>query len=362
MAESKSRIYLWDNVKALLIIFVVMGHFVTQYTHSSEFMRSIFVIIYYFHMPLFVFVSGLFAKTSFKDGELKTNKIIAYLVLYLALKLIIFLEGVAVGKNPTFRLFYESGIPWYMLAMAVFICITYVLRNVKPQVLILCAVLLALISGYDNGVGDIFAVSRIIVFYPLFLLGYYTDGIKLAEYSRKPILRIASAILIVAFIVLAFVERDALYSMRPLVTGRSPFTSLPVPEFGAVYRLGYYIVSAIISFAVICVLPSKSNKLSYLGNSTLPIYFLHRPLLYLFMDLGCGKWLMQTFGDTGIYMFLALSVSLTFILSIKQLAVPFNKLMKCRFDSLFKQKANADKAVFSEKDSSQKKKTTSALK
>ncbi len=336
MAETKTRVYLWDNVKALLIFLVVMGHFVTQFTGSSELMRSMFIIIYYFHMPLFVFVSGMFAKSSWKDGVLKVNKIIAYLILYVGLKLIIFLEGVAFGKEPTFRLFYESGIPWYMLAMAVFICMTYVLRDVNPKYLIPFTILLACIAGYDKGVGDIFAISRIIVFYPVFLAGFYTDSVKLAEYTRKPVLRIASAVLLIVFVVLAFAERDALYCVRSVVTGRSPFATFPVPELGFLFRLGHYLVGGILSFAVICVLPNKQNKLSYIGAATLPIYFLHRPILYVFMDSGLGREMVTSLGEWGIPAFLALSIVLTFALSIKPLSVPFNKLMKCKFGGVLK--------------------------
>lgn len=336
MAETKSRVFLWDNVKALLILVVVMGHFVTQYTGSSELMRSLFIIIYYFHMPLFVFVSGMFAKSSWKDGVLRVNKVISYIILYIGLKLVIFLEGVAFGKDPTFRLFYESGIPWYMLAMAAFICLTYVLRDVKPQFLIPATVLIACIAGYESGIGDIFALSRIIVFYPIFLLGFYTDSVKLAEFTRKPWLRILSAVLLVLFIVLAFAERDALYALRPVVTGRSPFAKFPVPELGFLFRLLGYAVGGIISFLVICILPNKENKLSYIGAATLPIYFLHRPILYVFMDSGLGRTMVTSLGEWGIPVFLALSVVLTFILSVKPLSVPFNKLMKCKYTKLLK--------------------------
>ncbi|MBR5976297.1 MAG: hypothetical protein IK046_00625 [Clostridia bacterium] len=45
MAETKQRLYLWDNVKALLIVLVVLGHFVTQFTGQSAFIQSIFLII-----------------------------------------------------------------------------------------------------------------------------------------------------------------------------------------------------------------------------------------------------------------------------------------------------------------------------
>lgn len=332
LAVKKPRVYLWDNVKALLIVLVVVGHFVTQYTAQSELMRSMFVIIYYFHMPLFVFVSGLFAKSSWKNGVLRVNKIIGYLILYVALKLIIFLEGLAFGKNVSFRLFYEAGIPWYMLAMAVFICTTYALKDIKPQVLIPITFVLALIAGYDSGINDVFALSRIIVFYPIFLLGFYTDSNVLANFTRKKSLRIASAILLIAFIVAAFMAPGFFAQLGKAVTARHPYASFPVPSLGPIYRALAYIAGAILSFAVICVLPNKQIKISYIGAATLPIYFLHRPILYVIMDSGLGDLIVKSIGgELGMTVFLVLAVVLAFVLSAKPLSVPFNKIMKCKY-------------------------------
>ncbi len=334
----KPRVYLWDNVKSLLIFLVVLGHFVTQCNGKFEVAQQLFTIIYSFHMPLFIFVSGMFAKSSFKDGVLKVNKVISYLILYLALKTIIFLEGLAFGKHASFRLFYEGGIPWYMFAMAVFICATYVLRDINPRFLIPFSFVLALIAGYESGIGDTFALSRLLVFYPVFLLGFYTDSVSLAEFSRKPALRLLGGCLLFIFIVVTFFFDNPLYFLRTMMTARHSYAKLGIPELGALYRMATYVLGAAVSFAVICVLPNKKNALSYIGAATLPIYFLHRPILYVFMDCGLGAKLINGFGGYGIYIFFALSVVLTLLLSWPALSKPFNKLMSFSYSKLFKVK------------------------
>lgn len=334
MTVSKQRVYLWDNVKALLIFLVVLGHFVTQCTGKYEFAQQMFTLVYSFHMPLFIFVSGLFAKSSFKDGKLKVNKIISYLILYIALKLVIFIESVVFGKNASFNIFSEGGIPWYMLAMAVFICATYVLRNIKPQILIMVSILLALLAGYENAIGDVLVLSRLFVFYPIFLLGFYTDSAKLAEFSRKPALRIASAVVLLAFVLVTFFVDNPLYFLRPMMTARHSYVKLGSPEFGPLYRLGAYALGFIVSFAVICVLPNKKNKFSYIGAATLPIYFLHRPILYIIMDSGLGSVILGISPVYGIYIFFLLSVVLTLALSAPPLAKPFNRLMKLKYEKV----------------------------
>lgn len=63
MAEiTKKRIYKYDNVKALLIFLVVVGHMTTDYVSDSMLVRNITLWIYSFHMPAFIFISGLVHK------------------------------------------------------------------------------------------------------------------------------------------------------------------------------------------------------------------------------------------------------------------------------------------------------------
>lgn len=64
----KTRIALWDNLKFVLILLVVIGHFSKFFQNDSSIYRSVFLFIYAFHMPLFLFISGLFHKDE-KIGE-----------------------------------------------------------------------------------------------------------------------------------------------------------------------------------------------------------------------------------------------------------------------------------------------------
>ena len=56
------RRYLWDNFKFFLIFCVVLGHYSGYYTDDIENMRRLFFFLYLFHMPAFIFVSGLSVK------------------------------------------------------------------------------------------------------------------------------------------------------------------------------------------------------------------------------------------------------------------------------------------------------------
>ena len=54
-----------DNLKGILIIMVVLGHLTELLLKSGE-GGIVYRLIYAFHMPAFIFISGYFAKSDFK--------------------------------------------------------------------------------------------------------------------------------------------------------------------------------------------------------------------------------------------------------------------------------------------------------
>ena len=109
---SSGRISKWDNVKFILMVLVVAGHFSMQYASTLADMRVLSFIIYTFHMPAFVFVSGLFAKKAVNSEKFPIYKIISFLGIYLFMKASIYIINALTGKNTEFHLFSEGGIPW----------------------------------------------------------------------------------------------------------------------------------------------------------------------------------------------------------------------------------------------------------
>ena len=341
------RIYRWDNVKALLIYLVVLGHFVTQYAGSSELCKTLFFIIYTFHMPAFIFVSGLFSKSSLKNNSIKINRVITFLLLYVSLKAVIWGVQKAFGENVQFRLFYEAGIPWYMLAMAVFISLTYITDKIDPKFLIAISLVIALIAGYDDDVNDFLCLSRLLVFYPVFLLGYYADGEKIADLAGRKSIKCISMLLLAAFIAAMILLTDRLYALNlgSIITARHPYSSLRYPAYGAAFRLCWYILSGALSFALFSAVPGTKNFLSYLGADTLPIYFLHRPLLYIYMLADTNAALAAAMGGKFIFLYLFFSVPLTLLLSVKPIGKASDALMKCRYTKIMKKTTSTEDKI-----------------
>lgn len=60
--ENKNRDYFFDNIKGILILLVVFGHAIKPFMDANEIAKLLYCFIYFFHMPLFVFISGYFSK------------------------------------------------------------------------------------------------------------------------------------------------------------------------------------------------------------------------------------------------------------------------------------------------------------
>ena len=63
--ETKERDYLFDNYKAILIILVVVGHFIEVASEDNVGMQMLKWMIFSFHMPAFIFISGYFSKKTY---------------------------------------------------------------------------------------------------------------------------------------------------------------------------------------------------------------------------------------------------------------------------------------------------------
>lgn len=111
-SEDSKRIYFFDNLKFLLIILVVIGHFLDNMFNYSYNFKGIYTFIYTFHMPLFIFITGYFSKSFIKNNKIKIGKVISYFVLYLMLRSFFYLFDIFI-LNKCYEINYlkASGLP-----------------------------------------------------------------------------------------------------------------------------------------------------------------------------------------------------------------------------------------------------------
>ena len=326
MNAIKVRVTKWDNTKAILIFLVVLGHALTSFLKQDEVIRSLFLWITAFHMPLFMFVTGLFSKSFVKAPKFNSQKIASYVLLYFFMKLLIHITMLSLRGRGSFRWISESGTPWYIFVTAVFMVLTYLLKSFNPKKVLAVAVLASLTVGYINEIGDTFMLSRIFVYYPYFFLGYMLDREKLLEITQKWWIKLSSAVILVGFTIAVFSLGDNIYSLRYVMTGNNAYSEFGADwaPFGLLLRIGCYTLSSLVSFAFLSIIPNRNLAvISKIGAKTLNVYALHRPVLYIlqytvmtpFMK-GMAPWLI-------ILLLFSGSAVITFLLSLK----PFDYIL-----------------------------------
>lgn len=334
-SPNNNRIYYFDNLKFFLVFLVVTGHFIIPMSHESHFLSSVFLFIYLFHMPLFIFTTGYFSKSAFDENGIKLNKLCSLAIIYFLFKfLIFFIKRMIFGlSNVNFSLLVETDVPWYMLAMIIWICIIPLIYNLKPLPILSITIIIGILVGYDSNIGDFLSLARVFVFAPFFYAGYFVDKTSLQNLLNKKF-KLASLIFIFILFGFIYLNEETLYPLRVLLTGRNQYSSLNTPMLGPIYRLIYYFVSTATCISVIMIIPRAKTFFSKLGERTLQPYFLHY-IVFLFY-LNCNWYIkllaISEYWKIGIIL---LSFILTIILSTKPFGTLFVLINKIKVDKLY---------------------------
>lgn len=320
--DSASRCQKWDILKFILIFLVVLGHAADYFTPESEIMRGLYLSIYVFHMPVFFFVSGLFSKKTV--DEKRKDKVIGFIMMYVFMKVVVFITQLLAGVRPKFDLFSEGGFPWYLLAMAFCIMTTMLLKDFSWKYVLTFSIIIACFAGYSDSIGNFLCLSRFFVFYPFYYVGYIADREKIERFCKGKPQKIISAILIVAAIAFVAYKGDDIYWTRLLLTGRNPYSSLNGNfHFGFWFRLVHYIVAFAVGSAVVILTPERTPKglLAKLGQRTLGVYVFHYSVLYLIFNVfDCKQYV-------GEWIVFPLALIITLLLSARFITAFLQKIM-----------------------------------
>jgi len=274
---TNNREYYWDNLKGFLIIMVVLGHCIGSFAGKFNIANSISIVIYTFHMPLFIFAGGYFSK---KSSRPVGSRAFRMLKIYMIMQLIYMVAEVTIlssRKKFVLNFVNPSYTYWYLLVMAAFICLTVFMKDAKMWTWILTSILVALVAGFEPNIGDAFSFARILFFLPFFSLGYYINMDSFIAFTKK--YKYLFTIVSIGLIALIFFLKRNIG--RDMFMGRDSYSALfpDYPLYGLYYRIGAYLIIIIISCAVLGWCFKKKSLLSFVGKYTLPIYLIHGLLL-----------------------------------------------------------------------------------
>lgn len=264
------RIFYYDNIKGLLILCVTLGHTLSICAKYYDFNYSTFKIISFFMMPLFVFITGKFAKKSRKSPlkrSLKMFKIYAIMQLLVTFYYTYIIKIIIPGKSlliPRFTL-------WYLLTCALLYLSEYIFRKHNFKYVFLNSMILALGTGFFSFVTNFFSLTRTIATLPFFIIGYYSDQIDIIKLSNK----YRNIILIAVFVITIwflfnqdfFLFKDTYFKYSYYVY-RNPLECF-------IKRILLYVLSFLFSAFILNVMTRKKTFLSNLGSNSLVIYLFH---------------------------------------------------------------------------------------
>ena len=182
-----------------------------------------------------------------------------------------------------------SGATWYLFAIFLYCIVTSVIRDncrkISLWIVLAIAVLITLIMGYSLNV-QYFRFTKIVCFYPYFLLGYIiADGKKKDQLLnvRYPVIKGAGLFLagIAGLTGIYLILKDRVAFNGILAMGDSQHYSASMQDvdynwiFGPLLRLTILILAVVVCYGLLLIMPKKKTILSYLGKYSIYVYVLH---------------------------------------------------------------------------------------
>lgn len=323
----KPRIYKYDNVRLLAIVLVVIGSVAEEFTSHSDMFRSWFLFVFSFHAPLFIFLSGLFTK-EYKDGHRPdVYKLSFYFVMGMMLKIVIYLMRLWNGEEIGLDMFGGATMEWYLFLMVMYTLTMYAVRKLNPWLVFILTVVLGTAAGFFP-LSDEFYLMRYFVFLPFFAAGYYMSPAKVRHFVHHIPVKIIGIACLFTYFVLCFRQRELLYPLRMLFTGRNAYALVHIEGCTFYHRLLCYGISAVMIMAVLACVPNrKMPVITRMGRNTLGVYFWHYPIVLMLWHYGVMDMIMPLGDPLWKYVVLTAAVLLALVLAIPIFTLPLRKLM-----------------------------------
>ncbi|GGW37468.1 membrane protein [Streptomyces lucensis JCM 4490] len=268
----KQRDAFFDNAKYLAIAFVAMGHAWEPLKGDSRTVETLYTIVYTFHMPAFIIISGFFSRSfDMRPDRLKrliTGVAVPYVLFETAYSVF---RNLVTGSDDGVTLLDPWYLTWFLVALFVWRLTTPIWKLVRwPLPLALGIAMLATVTPE---LGNDFDVQRVLQFLPYFVLGLSMKPEHFHLVRRRSV-RIASVpVLAAAFVVgwwaaprmnaAWFYHRDAAQELG------GPWWSGPMMTLAL---MGCSLVLTACFFAWV---PRRRMWFTVLGSGTLYGYLLH---------------------------------------------------------------------------------------
>lgn len=283
--KNHTRNHAIDNIKGFLIILVVLGHAIHHL--ESGVWQHIYSGIYTFHMPAFIFISGLV--TNPKKWKIDSVSLLGLycilLVLWFAFAAALKIAGISSAAPPYSILIFVSSTAglWYLISLAGWRLVSPLLFDVRhPVLFLLGSAIYCSGVGVSEQINGAFSIDALVLYFPFFAGGIFAQrfvfrgkDVQLQKYQGI----LAGSVFLVGATWLVIVSSSYHGLLTPPL---GSFSSMGIsPISGVLCRMSYYLIATFAIIALLVFSPNSESVLCRFGRNSLSIYIGHFYILSL---------------------------------------------------------------------------------
>lgn len=248
-----------DTLKFLLMFFVVLGHVLEEFGVSG-YLGTVRSMIYCFHMPTFVFLSGYFSKNILKVSNNSLRTCLIPFMIYNTLFCL--LAGKFDFLTPLYLYWYLLSLFFWRISAAIF---------QKVRFAIVISVILALYVGTIREVDRFLAISRTVCFFPFFLAGMAMKPESLKRLRCVPIY-IPGGCIILCETLVVWMDRKGVMPSKMYELIESYGKTMPESLIsGVLCRIAVLVIAIIMVFSILSICRRENLNLALIGRRTAAI-------------------------------------------------------------------------------------------
>lgn len=353
IVSKPARVNLWDNARFLLIVLVVVGHAISTIRTETSFAFASYALIYLFHMPGMIALSGVFSKpTVTPKAARSTVQLLAVWLLWEVLWAVI--HWFETGRDlPGSWLVVSAWSLWFLVTLATMrILLPFIARVRHP---LLLSVALALAAGLSPSIGTEFSASRTLCFLPFFVAAWLAAdrGWFAKQWFQQPSTALRSAAWSVFAVVIAIFalipQLREVWRIDKWLTWRNDYAWLfahaplgvlePAAQWqqallGIGVRAVLLLVAAAMIMALLLLVPRYKTFFTVWGTRTLFVYLLHGPIIYFLRASGVvdavGAW-----GVPGVLVLMVGAIGLAVVLSLSWVVPVFWRIIEPKLSWMY---------------------------
>ncbi|MFF2716892.1 acyltransferase family protein [Streptomyces sp. NPDC058011] len=272
-AAAKRRDPYFDNVKYLAIVLVAVAHAWEPVMDGSRATRALYMIVYTFHMPAFILISGYFSRnfdlSAPKVKRLITGVVVPYVLFETAYSL--FKRYVDDSPGTAISLADPLYLTWFLIALFIWRVTTPIWRTLRHPLPVALAI--AMLASVSPDIGDDLDLQRVFQFLPFFVLGLLMKPEHFQLVRRREVRLLAPPLfagaLLFAYWIAPHMRLGWLYRANSAQEMDAPWWS------GAVMSLALFGCALALTVGFLAWVPRRHTWFTALGAGTICGYLLH---------------------------------------------------------------------------------------